>query len=163
MSSLLVRLNRSEYIKSDEITLEDNLEADAQIINLNRLMENERSNGGGLGEKRSTSTINNVAASGSSYSAASTTTTGRSYVFKLVNDTSLVNYIDLRYLNDEMSTAVIILKKRLNYEDICEESTTAAPSSTGQMTCQQTLKIVAINENDFIEIPIEIKKVDNWL
>lgn len=124
--SLLPHCAFAEYIRSDEITLEDNLEADAQIINLNRLMDNER-------EKTNSQT--------------------RNYLFKLVNDSSLINYIDLKYLSDDesSSTAVIILKKRLNYEDICD--------SYVSQTCQQTLKIVAINENDFIEIPIEIKKV----
>lgn len=129
LTGMLAWAARADYIRSDEITLEDNLEADAQIINLNRLMENER-------REMASSTS-------SAYN--------RNYVFKLVNDSSLVNYIELRYLNDDSSTAVVILKKRLNYEDICEESTS--------MSCQQTLKIVAINENDFIEIPIEIKKV----
>lgn len=124
----------AEYIRSDEITLEDNLETNAQIINLNRLMENER-----LGTAAADTPSNKQL---------------RHYAFKLVNDTSLVNYIDLRYLNDEASTAVLILKKRLDYDEICEESSALRLSA-----CQQTLKIIAVNENNFIEIPIEIKKV----
>lgn len=128
---MMARMMCADYIRSDEITLEDSLETDAQIINLNRLMENERAD-----EKLTPINVN------------------RNYVFKIVNDSSLVNYIELRYLNDETKTAVIILKKRLDYDDICEES-----SALRQSTCQQTLKIVAINENNFIEIPIEIKKV----
>lgn len=128
---LMIKVTSTEYIRSDEITLEDNLETDSQIINLNRLMENVRLHENSLlaPEKRN-------------------------YVFKLVNDSALVNYIDLRYLNDDVATAVIILKKRLDYEEICEES-----SVLGQTTCQKTLKIIAINENNFIEIPVEIKKV----
>lgn len=128
---LMIRVTSTEYIRSDEITLEDNLETDSQIINLNRLMENVRLHENSL-----------------------LATEKRNYVFKLVNDSALVNYIDLRYLNDDVATAVIILKKRLDYEDICEES-----SVLGQTTCQKTLKIIAINENNFIEIPVEIKKV----
>lgn len=132
---LLVAHAQAEYIRSDEITLEDNLETNAQIININRLYEIER----GSAERPT---------------LASSQASSRNYVFKLINDSSLVNYIDLSYLNDEMNTAVIILKKRINYEDVCDDS-----ASSGQLSCQRTLKIVAINENDFIEIPVEIKKV----
>lgn len=119
----------ADYIRSDEILLEDNWEVGSQIINLNRLMDNEKKAGNLLA--------------------------GQNYVFKMVNDSTLINYIDLKYVNDVSApaeVAVVILKKRLNFDDVCDGSASSS-------TCQQTLKIVAINENDFIEIPMEIRRV----
>ncbi len=70
--------------------------------------------------------------------------------FKLVRDTSLVSYVDLiRDLNDN---TIVVLKKKINFENVCDILPSSEVSS-----CVQSLKIVAVNENDFIELPIRIQ------
>lgn len=66
--------------------------------------------------------------------------------FKLVNDTSLVNYVAL--VRDRENT-LVVLKKKITYETLCDLLAE---------NCVQNLKIVAVNENDFIELPIRIQR-----
>ena len=125
-----------DYIRSNELVLDENIDAGSELINLNKLILNEK---------------------GKDYM-------NKNYLFKLVDDTLLVSYIDLKYLNAD--TTLIVLKKKINYEDICENGNkfNHAETNSAEMndytSCLQSLKIVAINENDFIEIPIEIRKIN---
>lgn len=129
--TFLVWPSRQDYIRSDELILNDNLEIGSEIINLNKLLNTEEA----------------------------------SLQIKIVNDTSLVNYIDLDYINS--GNTLIILKKRINFEEICDSSLhqieSLARSQSTILACSQTLRIVAINENNFIEIPVQIRKINENL
>ena len=120
-----------EYIQSAELILNENIDIGSELINLNKLIDSQKQ----------AKTIH----SPSSLKEKTYAT------FKLVNDTQLVNFVDLKYLN--VDTTLVVLMRKINFSQICG---TLVTSST---TCSQTLKIIAINENDFIEIPIEIRKV----
>lgn len=126
---LLIQQTSQDYIRSDELILNENLEIGSEIINLNNLLKPHSFN--------------------------------PNLQFKIVNDTNLVNYVHLEYLNSE--TTLIILKKKLNFEDICDLSVQQIEAKTmtsSIVTCSHTIKIIAINENDFIEIPIQIRKIN---
>ena len=70
--------------------------------------------------------------------------------FKLVKDTNLVNYIDL--IKDALNhNTLVVLKRKINFDNLCDSS------NNDVSNCVQSLKIVAINENDFIELPIRIQ------
>lgn len=70
--------------------------------------------------------------------------------FKLVKDTNLVNYIDL--IKDVLNhNTLVVLKRKINFDNLCDSS------NNDVSNCVQSLKIVAINENDFIELPIRIQ------
>ena len=118
---IMLKSINCDYIRSDEIILNDDLEIGSELINLNKLM---------LIQKQKDSS--------------------KSYLFKLVNDSLLINYIELKYLNTE--TTLILLKKKLVFEDICTSTENTKNS------CTQSIKIIAVNENDFIEIPIQIQR-----
>ena len=109
---LLLKQTKSDYIISNELTLFDDSEPGYELINLNKLKNNN---------------LNNQ--------------------FKLVNDTSLVNYVELS--RDVTENTLVILKKKINFDVLCDTSETT--------NCVQNLKIVAVNENDFIELPIRIQ------
>ena len=119
-----------DYIQSAELILNENIDIGSELINLNKLIE----------AQKQTKTIQSSPLKDKAYAT-----------FKLVNDTQLVNYVDLKYLNDD--TTLVVLLRKINFSQICGTLSTSASS------CFQTLKIVAINENDFIEIPIEIRKL----
>ncbi len=112
-----------DYIRSDEIILNDDLDIGSELINLNKLM---------FIQKQKDSSKN--------------------YLFKLVNDSVLINYIELKHLNSE--TTLILLNKKLSFEEICS-------SENKRNSCNQSIKIIAVNENDFIEIPIQIQRYTN--
>lgn len=125
----LIQQTSQDYIRSDELILNENLEIGSEIINLNNLLKPHTFN--------------------------------PNLQFKIVNDTNLVNYIHLEYLNSE--TTLIIIKKKLNFEDLCDLSVQKIEAKTitsSIVTCSHTIKIIAINENDFIEIPIQIRKIN---
>ena len=71
-------------------------------------------------------------------------------IFKMVNDSSLVNYLELRQVTklQESTRTVVVLAKSLRLDELC----------VNERQCVHTLKIVAVNENEFIEVPIEIRK-----
>ena len=71
---------------------------------------------------------------------------GAPIMFKLIYDTELVNYIFI----DEKSR--IVLKKKLNYQELCS----TVMDASGK--CLLSLKIIAVNENDFIEIPVVVER-----
>ena len=128
--SLLLVFSHStqDYIRSQDITLTDDIRVGAEVANLNTIIN-----------KQAVLPPNNS-------------------LFKIVEDTKLVDYLNLECSSDEK--CIIVLKKKLNYEDICEQFNTATNKSVQQPSaCAQTLKIIAINQNDFIEIPVEIKHV----
>ena len=120
-----------EYIQSAELILNENIDIGSELINLNKLIDSQ---------KQAKTIHSPLSLKEKTYAT-----------FKLVNDTQLVNFVDLKYLNDD--TTLVVLMRKINFSQICG---TLVTSST---TCSQTLKIIAINENDFIEIPIEIRKV----
>ena len=109
---LQIITTKSDYIISNELSLFDDSEPGYELINLNKLKNNN---------------LNNQ--------------------FKLVNDTSLVNYVELS--RDVTENTLVILKKKINFDVLCDTSETT--------NCVQNLKIVAVNENDFIELPIRIQ------
>ncbi|RNA37161.1 hypothetical protein BpHYR1_015059 [Brachionus plicatilis] len=123
---LLIHQSSQDYIRSDELILNENLEIGSEIINLNNLHK-----------------------------------FNPNLQFKIVNDTSLVNYIHLEYLNSD--TTLLILKQKLNFDDLCDSSIQqieARTMSSSIVTCSHTIKIIAINQNNFIEIPIQIRKIN---
>ena len=64
-------------------------------------------------------------------------------LFKLVQDTSLANHV----LIDQ--SAQVLLRGSFAYGELCSNNSPA---------CVQTLKIIAINDNHFIEIPVSIRR-----
>ena len=73
---------------------------------------------------------------------------GAVIMFKLIYDTALVNYIFI----DEKSR--IVLKKKLNYQELCGNVEAGGK-------CLLSLKIIAVNENDFIEIPVVVERTSS--
>lgn len=120
---VLAAHSKQEYIRSPEITLHvDEFYADKELINLNKLMKQQ---------SLSMPVVN--------------------LLFKIVEDSKLVNYIGLKCETNERCS--LVLRKQLNFDDICESSS----SSSGNVDrCNQLLKIIVINQNDFIEIPITV-------
>ncbi len=64
-------------------------------------------------------------------------------IFKIVDDTPLFNYIHLE-------NSKLFLSKPLNFNDLCNINDFSH--------CHHTLKIIAVNNNHFIEVPFQIKK-----
>jgi hypothetical protein len=110
--SALFWVGRCDYIRSEELVLSDDLELGSSLINLNKLMQIKKKQ---LGQS--------------------------TYLFKLVNDSLLINFIELKFINSD--TNLIVLKRKLAFDEICN----------GKMdSCYQSIKIIAVNENDFIEV-----------
>ncbi|CAF0761739.1 unnamed protein product [Brachionus calyciflorus] len=123
----IVHISKQEYIRSDELILNENLEIGSEIINLNKLISQHDTE----------------------------------LLFKIVNDTLLVNYIHLEYLNSE--TTLVLLNKKLVLDDICDLNSQIVESrtvSTIIVTCSQIIKIIGVSSNDFIELPIQIRKIN---
>ena len=124
--SNLPMLTNCDYIRSNELIINENIDVGSEIINLNTLINNEK-------QLDISSTLD------------------KSYMFKLVNDTPLISHVELKYVG---TTTLVVLSQKLAMDQIC-------PALAN--SCTQTLKIIAINENDFIEIPIEIRKAKTRL
>jgi hypothetical protein len=121
---IFINYTTQDYIRSDEIVINDNLDQDTEIIDLIKLL---------AAKKQQTHLLK-----------------ASSLVFRLVEDTPLIDFIQLDCFTDEKCS--VFLRQKLDFDQICESS----PKSV--QNCSQLLKIIEINQNDFIEIPIEIVK-----
>ena len=111
-----------DYIQSNELILGESIAAGSELINLNKLIRAQKP------------------ASASQ----------KTYTFKLVNDTPLFNYVELKHLNSD--TTLVVLARQIDFASVCDQVPLA-------QSCAHTLKLVVINENDFIEIPVEVRRV----
>jgi hypothetical protein len=125
--SVMTRESLQDYIRSDEITLNDDSPPDHELVNLNALIS-----------RNTQQSVHNL-------------------LFKIVDDTRLVSYLSLRCVNDEK--CLVVLKKKLDFADICASSDEEDTGKSLNVTCSQLLKIIALNQNDFIEIPILIRRM----
>lgn len=107
---IFAKVIKSDYIKSDEIIINDETSVNTELINLNELIPS-----------------NQIRAD--------------TNIFKFVQDTSLVDYIYI-------SNAKVYLKNKLNFIDLCKNL---------EKECMQILKIIAVTENHFVEIPFRIE------
>ena len=125
----LVAQFKCEYFKSNEIAIDESLQVGAEMISLNKLLAGNYKYQGQDG----------------------------SFVFRLINDTKLCEFVELKRLPTPASTS-LVLKKALDFDLICQTDRLPNKSPDGLASCTQSLKVIRLNENDFIEIPVLISK-----